>query len=243
MAIKVKVSESVFIGSKGRLLFPVSKLISGATLFVEPQEYDDYNMLHGKNFTIVKLPENDKGFAYLLNQMLAYAQEKQFEHFFFCDDDILGFSSKDKISSLNQELCKMIEIADKKNYSQLMMSFKAHNWFYDGLIKERIGAWCFILNKTADLVKVGGYDATLPIYNDWDMSAKLITEGHKTACYYGAMFSHKMKSQKGGAEFIYKKQELLDTAKSILEEKYGKECIKEVDAHGQKEIRFQWSKL
>ena len=239
----VKVNENVFIGSKNRLLFPTRKLFRGATLFVEPKEYKDYSLFYKGSFKIIKLEKDDMGFGYMLNSMLSYAKNNKISHYFFCDDDILGFSFRTPKSNILQEMEMMRLITEKNGYSQLMMSFKAHNWFCKKLIKEKIGAWCFILNKTNDLISVGGYDEKLKIYNDWEMSAKLIKSGKKTACYYGAMFSHKMKSLEGGAFEIYKKQKNLDEAKAYLQDKYGSDVLREVEIHNQKEIRFYWSKL
>jgi hypothetical protein len=237
--------EQIFIGSKNRLLFPMQKLLSGATLFAEPQDYEDYSLLHGKAFRIVKLKKDDGGFGFLLNSMLSYAKNKKYSHYCFCDDDITGFSTRNtKFIGIMNLLQEMEKISIRNKYSQLSLSFKGHNWFFkEGDIKENVGTWCFILNNTDDIMSVGGYDETLPIYNDWDMAANLIKCKLKTACYYGSMFDHKMKSMEGGASEIYKKQELLDKAAGILKKKYGEECIREVSAHGQKEIRFIWGKL
>lgn len=236
------VGKNVFIGSKGRLSLPVCKSLTGATLFIEPQEVEKYREIYEKDFSIVTLEDNDRGFAYLLNQMVKHAKEMGYEHFVFCDDDILGFKFREK-ESLNYHINKMIEISNEKGYSQVMMSFAGHNWYYEGKIKENIGAWCFIVNKTSDILEVGGYNEEIEIFNDWEMSARLITFGKTNACYYDAMFVHKMNSQKGGAEYIYKKQEKLNTAIDYLQEKFGKECTKVIEKNGLRQIRFNWNKL
>lgn len=232
-----------FIGSRNRYLFSLSRIFSGATLFVEPQDYDNYYTLYKNQFNIVKLNGNDRGFGYLLNSMLLYAVNNKFDHYVFCDDDILGFDFRVRATNLCHHIAIMEKIMLEKDYAQLMMSFKGHNWYYKEQIKEKIGAWCYILNDTYKLTKVGGYDEGLRIYNDWDISAKLIKAGYMTACYYDAMFNHKMKSQQGGAFDLYKKQEVLDNAEKILRQKYGDKCIKNKIIHNQKEIRFIWSKL
>jgi hypothetical protein len=234
-------TPEVFIGSKSRLFFPTAKRLYGATLFVEPNEYDDYFNLYGETFNVIKLEKNNGGFAFLLNSMLKYAKENNIKEYFFADDDILGFGFRDKSSNLLKEMEKMKEIA-KQGYSQVMMSFSGHNWYCQEELKEKIGAWCFILNQTDDLIKAGGYDEEIPIYNDWDISANLIKHGFKTACYYGAFFNHKMASGKGGAEYLYKKQETLDKAALLLTKKYGN-VLRTKKAHNQLEIRFDWRKL
>lgn len=238
----IELNKNILIGSKGRLLFPMSKIVKGATLFVEPQEYSDYNTMHGKNFNVVKLSKDNGGFGFLLNQMNEYAYKNSLASYWFMDDDILSFKFRDKSSNLQTELNKMQEIAEKNKYSQLMCSFAGHNWYYEGMVKEKIGAWCCILNNTNDIRKYALADEELPIFNDWDVSAKLIKNGLKTACYYGMMFVHKMKSQKGGAEMLYRNKEKTQQAIEILKARYP-DCIKIVTAHNQEEARFIWKKL
>jgi len=238
-----KVEKNFFIGSKSRLFFDMSKIVSGATLFVEPDEFPDYFLMYGERFNVVKLKDNNKGFGYLLNSMLNYAVENRFNKYIFCDDDIFGFKFRDIKSNLLNEIDKMYKLIDDNKYTQLAMSFIGHNWYYDGMVKEKIGAWGFIANFTKAIQSVGGYDENLPIFNDWDMSAKLIKLGYKTACYYDAMFIHKMKSREGGASDIYKHKELLEEAEEMLRGRYGDKCITNKIIHNQKEIRFKWSKL
>ena len=239
-----KINFPLFIGSKNRLLFPMHKLVKNAYLFVEPQNFSDYQNLHGKRFKVINIEKNNQGFAYLCNYMLNFAEKKNFKYYVFCDDDVFGFKRKDKKpASLNEFYQKGVKICDEKNYSQLMMSFAGHNWYYKGKFKEKIGAWCCEINRTKNLKAVGGYDKELEIFNDWDISAVLILKGYTTACWYDYMFLHKMKSLKGGAMEIYKKQEKLKEAIKLLRIKYGKDCIREVKAHNQVEARFRWSLL
>ena len=234
----------VFVGSKNRLMFPVADIVKNLIVFVEPQDYDDYLKFHGSRHIIVKLSKDNGGFGFMLNSMLDYAKGKGIEYFAFSDDDISAFKVRPRgHANIDEMLTDCEKVVKEGGYSQLMVSFAGHNWYFKGEIKEKIGAWCFIVTKTSDLLDVGGYDEVLPIFNDWDMSAKLIKTGFKVACYYKYMFVHKMKSMEGVASEIYKKQELIDSAIILLQKKYGEDCIKIVEAHGQKEARFKWSKL
>lgn len=240
----MKTKYPIFIGSKNRINLPIKKLFTGAYLFVEPQDYENYNKEHGNDFIIVKLEKNDMGFGYLLNQMQKFAKENNFKYYMFCDDDILGLMRKDKSKCHIDEIYEYcFNVAENNNYSQVMVSFVAHNWYEKKEIKENIGAWCMFLNNTSMVESVGEHDEQLKIYNDWYISAMLIKSKFKNACIYNYMFNHKMKSQKGGAENIYKKQSILDNARDYLINKFGKHCIKEVEAHGQKEIRFIWRNI
>jgi len=241
MANQIRLAERFLVGSKSRILFPLHRFTTGASLFVEPSEYEDYRRLHGGRFAVQQLSRNDGGFGFLLNSMAAYARTMGYEYYWFLDDDITGFKFRNKSSTFATEIQRMESLARSNGYSQLMMSFQGHNWYTKEDIKERIGAWCCVLNKTDDILSVGA-DEELPIFNDWDLSARLIQSGKKTACYYGAMFVHKMKSHEGGAGAIYAKRTVVDMAIEILQRRYGS-AVKTVVAHGQREPRFRWGKL
>ena len=234
------------IGSKARISLPVSEHLTGATVFVEPQDEQAYRQVHGARFQWQVLPKNDGGFGYLLNQQLHHAKQVGLPYYVFCDDDVFGFKTRaGKRADLNAFFRQGIAIMAQENYSQLMMSFSGHNWYHrKGDIKERIGAWCVVINRTDDLLAVGGYDEGLPIFNDWDMSAKLIRAGKKTACWYAFQFNHKMNSQRGGAEFLYRKQATLDAAILMLRQRYGEGAVRTVRGRtGLTEARFNWAKL
>lgn len=239
----IKVPENFFMGSKNRLLFPMHKVIAGATLFVEPQEYEDYACLWTKQFNVVALPENNRGFGYLLNRMLAHALERKYESYVFCDDDIKGFRFRHKGMTLLSALDAMNHLMRERDYAQVMMSFQGHNWYCKEQVKEKIGAWGCILNRTKTISDIGGAEEQLIIFNDWDISARLIKAGHKTACYYDAMFDHKMKSEKGGASEIYQNHQNLESALAFLTKRYGSKCVRRVWRHNQPEARFVWAKL
>jgi len=241
--MRQKVNIPLYIGSKNRPNFPMARLVNGATLLVEPQDLSLYKMLHGESFKIGILPENDKGFTYMVQNLLEQAEKDKAKYFMFCDDDIYGFKNRDKTPFIfDQMFAEGVQLMARNGYSQLMISFAGHNWYEEGLVKEKAGAWGCFIGKTEDMLRVGGYDLSLPLFSDWDMSAKLIQAGFKTACWYQPMFSHKMKGMKGGAEFLYKDGENTKKAIAILKERYG-DAVREVEAHGQKEARFDWKKL
>lgn len=234
----------LYIGSRKRLHFPMSKQFAGFTLLVEPQEHNAYRSVYSSVNRVVSLKENDRGFGYMLNSLIQQAYADDQEYFMFCDDDILGFKHRNKKAfSMDEMFREGVQIMQKHGYSQLMVSFAGHNWFHQDQLKEKIGAWCCFIGRTVDFLEVGGYDEQLPIFNDWDMSARLIRAGKTTACWYDYMFMHKMKSLKGGAEDLYKKTETTQLAIALLRERYGAECIRTVEAHGQIEARFNWKKL
>ena len=83
----------VFIPSKGRPNNTTTKLLSEQgvphTIFVEPQDFDNYNAVLRPYATLVTLPENDRGLAPTKNFILDYAKERNIEHIFMFDDDLI----------------------------------------------------------------------------------------------------------------------------------------------------------
>jgi hypothetical protein len=181
----------------------------------------------------------------MLNSMLEFAQIKQFSEYMFVDDDVLGWKRRDNSKCTIEEIYQSAkEQMNEHNYGQVMVSFAGHNWMHKtGVTKENIGAWCMVLNNTYQLSKAGGYDKELKIFNDWDMSARLIKAGFRTACIYAYQFAHKMKSRDGGAAEIYKQNENMEVAADYLIAKYGDKAVRKVVEHGQTEVRFNWKKL
>lgn len=238
------VTIPLYIGSKSRPNFPTAKVLQGGTVLVEPQDASLYKMLHGETARIITLPENDKGVTYMFQHLLEQVHRDGHKYFLYADDDIFGFKNKDK-TPFDMDTCfkEGVAICEEKGYSQLMISFQGHNWFSKEILKEKIGAWACFIGKTEDFLAVGGYELSLPLFADWEMSAKLITKGYKTACWYQPMFAHKMRGLKGGAEILYKDSSNVQRSIEIIKQKYGEEVVREVEAHGQKEIRFNYKLL
>lgn len=233
-----------YIGSKNRLDFPMGRLFAGGTLLVEPQEFKEYRARYSSIYKVVELLQNDRGFGFMLNSILLKAIADDNQYYLFCDDDLLGFSWRDKHPFRMLEMFNRgVQIMEQHGLSQLMISFAGHNWFSKTDLKFKIGAWGCFIAKADDLMAVGGYDVDLPIFNDWDISAKLILAEKKTACWYEPMFNHKMKSRAGGAQKLYEQKGTTEKAIAILKQRYGDKVIKEVQAHGQTEARFNWAKL
>ena len=131
-----------------------------------------------------------------------------------------------------------------KNLAQLGISFVGHNWYFQKSIKYNVGTWGMIFLDCEKLKSIGGYDENLMVFNDWDMSAQLIIKGYKIATWYDYFFKHEMKSKKGGAEFIYKKQKLMEEQCIKMRKKYRN--ISKIifqKKHQLPEIRLDWKKL
>jgi hypothetical protein len=123
------------------------------------------------------------------------------------------------------------------------MGFAGHQRFYRRSVDTGVGAWCIVLNVVRDLDAVGGYDEDLPIFNDWDVSGRLLRSGRMTARMNGWLFRHKMKALDGGAADIYRSRATMERAITMLQRRFGEDVVRRVIAHNQPEARFRWSRL
>lgn len=244
----------VIVGSKGRPHLPVLKWIPSPIVLVEPQEMDLYEAARkerGSSETLVELPENNRGFAYMMNACVTETLARGRKWFLFSDDDVTAVKSRarieDKFSSLAPEdvpdwIRRLRDEAAHYGLSQYAVSFAGASWGAKKALDKPVGAWGVHLSNAEHIKSVGGYDESLIIFNDWELSARLITYGYWTGRTNLITFIHKMRGMKGGAEGIYEKKDEIRTAAERIVAKYpGAARLKE--AHGLTEVRFNWRKL
>jgi hypothetical protein len=231
--------------SKNRLDYTIDKVFPLVDIICEPQDAEKYRERVGENALIV-MPENDKGFGYVMDFLVRHYHLAGQKYILFADDDIYGLKQRNgKPVDLNRFLFEAEEIMRKENYAQLMVSFAGHNWYVkDQKFKEKVGAWGMVFLDVEKITEIGGYDTRLKIFNDWDLSAKLIVRGFKTACWYDYMFLHKMKSKDGGAMGYYKDSDFMKVQCGYMLKRYG-DKVKVIfhKKHNQFEVRFKWNKL
>jgi len=234
----------VLVGSKNRLNFTIDKYIPNIVLFVEPQEYEMYKKSR-PNLEIVQLKKNNGGFGYMMNSMVEYTLENGEDIFLFADDDIFGMKRKDNQPFNVDEFLKEGEEMIRKNkFSQLGVSFSGHNWYYHKDLKLKQPVWCMGFMNAKDIKSVGGYSENLLIFNDYEISARLLMSGRTNATWYKYMFVHKMKSMDGGASYLYNQPDLIKEQCEILKKRYGSACkIIYNKTHQLSEIRFNWNKF
>jgi GT2 family glycosyltransferase len=241
-----------FTGSRKRPSLPLLRWCSDPLVFVEPQELDEYRTKH-PTLSFATLPKNDGGFSYLMNQMVRHTLEAGRRYFFFVDDDVTDLKSRATLAdkfrrvpdvSLQGTLGELLGLATDAGLAQLAISFAGQSWAAKKAIQENVGAWGAHLTDASAVRAVGGYDESLPCFGDWDMSARLILAGHRTARTNLVTFVHKMKSQPGGAADVYARRELVREAAHRVAAKFpGCATVKFVPSHGLDEVRFNWRKL
>jgi len=234
----------ITIPSKNRIDYTAGKTFKKHTLFVEPQDYEKYTKLF-KEQKIIKIGENDKGFSFVLNEIVKYTLEQKEKYFLFIDDDIFGMKRKDKKEFDAKKFAKKAEkLIQEKKYAQLGISFGGHNWFESEEIKENKAVWGMGVMDAEVIDKIGGYDKNLILFSDYEITARLLLNGYNVGIWYKYFFLHKMKSKEGGAMVYYKQSNLIKEQCEYLQNKYGKLCKMFFNkSHGIYEVRFDWRKI
>jgi len=231
----------VIIPSKDRLDYTAGKFFDEYTLVLEPQDYDKYE--HDKK---IKLKDNDKGFGYLMKSIADYVLEEGEKYFLFVDDDIFNITCRDGEYKQQEMIQEALGIMEKNKLSQLWVSFKGHNWYEEKELKIGAGAvWGMHFSNAEHIEAVGNYLEVLKIFSDYEITARLVKRGFRIGRWYKYMFHHKMKSQEGGASFIYEKKNLMMEQCQLLKRLYGDTVRVFInDKHGGlPEVRFNWRKL
>lgn len=243
----------ILCGSLGRPHLPLLKWCPNPKILVEPQELELYQQAN-PHLQFHVLPESGKGFTYMMNRMLAYANELGLDYFVFTDDDVFGFKSRmsleDNFKSIKgqdvlDKLSRSVEIMDKYNLAQMAISFSGQSWGAKKQFDEPAGSWGVYISSVKALRAVGGFDERLWLFSDWEMSARLIKAGYRVIRNNLLTFEHKMRGMGGGADWLYKNQAKVQEACQLIQTRYGEDTvrIKWVPKHGQHEIRFNWKNL
>lgn len=250
-------------GSKQRLSLPLLQWIPDPIVLVEPQEFAAYQAEH-PTLDIRKLPRNDRGFGYMLNQMVKLTLDEGKRYFVFTDDDVerlnyrktLDKSAPDGSGYLRtvqssrrpdreparKVLTRLLREAARGRWAQLAVSFNGI-WTATTEIQEPVGSWGVHVTDAIAVREVGGYNEKLPIFNDWEMSARLIEAGYRCGRTNLVSFCHVMRTYEGGAQVLYDKPRIVKAAAQQLADRWP-EAARVVKAHGGlSEIRFSWKKF
>lgn len=242
----------ILCGSLGRPHLPLLKWAERPVILVEPQELDLYNSQHPE-LEYVVLPKSGQGFSYMMNQMVKACRDRGERYFIFSDDDVTGLRARPKIggdwktlspSEATVELSKVVEIAKAQEIAQVAISFAGQSWGVNKAYQHPVGAWGVYVCDALAVQAVGGFDESLWIFSDWEMSARLIQAGYHTMRTNLVTFVHKMRGMEGGADWLYQHKDRVQEACLRIKAKYGDAVrIEWVPEHGQHEIRFTWKKL
>lgn len=245
-------SPLVLIGSKGRPHLPCLKWISDPVVVVEPQDYAAYKEKNPQ-LDIVVMEQNDKGFAHMMNNLVRVCLERGHRYFVFSDDDVYGMRARntieEKFKKVQHEQAReylngLVREAEKQGLAQVAVSFAGQSWGAKKAWQYNFGAWGVHVTDARAVKAVGGYDESLLIFNDWEMSARLIQCGYRTARNNLVTFEHKMKSMEGGAAGIYQMPDKVKAAAESLTRKFpGIARVVFDEAHGLWEVRFNWKAL
>lgn len=242
----------IITGSLSRLSLPLLRWCPKPVVMVEARQADDYRSSH-PGIEFVTLPDERRGFGYLMNRIVDEADRRGHRYFVFTDDDVTDLRSRptvvDKFAPARGPLARatlaaLVEEADRDGLAQLAVSFSGQSWAAKQATVEPTGAWGVHVTSVDAVRAVGGYDEALPIFNDWELSARLLRAGHRTRRTNLVSFVHKMRSHDGGASALYDRAETIRAAAEDVAARYPEAAsVKFIPAHGLHEVRFNWRKL
>ncbi|MDP2654941.1 MAG: hypothetical protein Q8Q08_13050 [Candidatus Omnitrophota bacterium] len=234
----------VCIPSKNRIGYTAGSYFPEHKLFVEPQDEAQYRRAHPDKDLVV-LPENDRGFGYVCEQMNRYALENGHRYWLFVDDDIRKMKDRTKAPfDRRRFLSRASDILGRYDLAQLGVSFQGHNWHFKGDLKFDTACWCVVFNDAEKIAAAGGYDTDNILFNDYEITARLIRKGFRAANWYEYMVDHQMASMEGGANTFYKKKQFVLNEALKLARKYGHLCRPIFhEGHQLTEVRMRWAEL
>ena len=241
----------VITGSLSRLELPIAKWCPHDRLYVlvEPHQFGDYVAAH-PGVHIGVLQESGRGFGYMLNCAQQIAREWDEEHWMFCDDDVTGLYWRDRVGDkfVRRDPLEALDRIDTRvralsvSVAQMAISFAGQSWGATKPWIEPTGAWGCLVNRTDAVHHVGGYSEKLPLFNDWELSARLVASGYQVGRWNLVGFEHTMKSHEGGAADIYRNVSLVNDTAMLLNRRWSA-ASRLVEAHGQLEVRFDWRRI
>lgn len=244
----------IYTGSRDRVTLPLLRWCPPEllTVLVEPHNADEYRATH-PGLRLVVLDDDDRGFAYMMNAMVRQASLDGHRWFVFTDDDVTDLRVRKHIgdrfvacreADAAARLAELVDAASALRLAQLAVSFAGASWSAKKPTTEPVGAWGVHVTDGAAVEAVGGYDESLLIFNDWEMSARLLVNGHRCARTNLLSFVHKMKSMGGGAADTYARTaEVAEAARRVAARYPAAARVVRDEAHGLDEVRFRWSAL
>jgi hypothetical protein len=204
-----------FIPTKGRLKTKTYKLFEEANIpvyhFVEPQEYDLYNVPNKIN-----IQRNNQGVTYVRNFMLNYAKENNFEWVIFCDDDVVSFGiyNGKTIKKTANIWFEILERAKKLPFELIGINYTQHAWHEKKAysINSKFAEVCVLMN-----VKKINWQYNPNTKEDRDFQLQTIKNGYGVLRFNHYWFScPNVGSNEGGLFDLYQSKKDIDWAKNIV---------------------------
>lgn len=228
-------------------------------IFVEPQEYNSYSLSYSKKARIINIQKTNQGIAYVRNFIMEYFKNE--DCICMLDDDIQEFQKRltektesgfYKMKKMESEEIKMMFDklkSDFKKYdlTQATISFAPSNWMYEKKYKSPSRVWCFnIINPKKCLENNIIYDNDAALFEDYDITAQIISKGLKNICFYDYAFltSDGCGGQEGGCQCFRTPESSLSVVQ-YLTYKWGTAIVKSkfVEKKNMMEISFKWKLL
>ena len=235
----------VFIPSKGRPNGKTFTHMHYPVIVVEPQDEQMYlDAFPGRS--IVVLPENDKGIAYVRNYILYLANKHHLKFFWMIDDDIDNFYTRQEgktvkctFNELNRHAFSFIQSCDPAGYGPTYSSFLKDDHVSYGTGLEVCVLWNVPRLKLLNV----HYDDQVNFKEDRDFSLEIIKRGGVLIKDHRMGFRvPKLGTNKGGLHESYKDTEKYNASiKNFIAKHPGYTAIKR-NSNGMLDLQIYWSK-
>lgn len=195
-------------------------------IIVEPQDFEKYIHLE-KDYTIIKMPENNMGLPYARNFLKKFA-EKKYDWWWQIDDDISGFyktqNKKNVKISPNKALYKAQELFKKLPVAIGSLEYQQFAWSQTKDFKLNSYADCVVCFNTKR-TKPYSYDNNQQLKQDRDMVLQILTDGQFTMRTSTISFgAPTMGTNKGGLQSVYRAEKEKTSVENLIK-KWGKNIV------------------
>lgn len=241
-------SNTIYIPSKGRAgnvkTLDALGTNDNVVLVVEPQDYKSYKEAH-PDIKIIKIPRNDKGIAYVRNQIL----KNDNTWHWVLDDDISGFYFRQGTKMIKAPGNKILNRYAKNittNENIVVAGFEYQQFAWSANKPYKYNTYCdvavMINGKVANENKIA-YDETLPLKVDRDFILQCLTKGFlsvRTTLF--AFSAPKNGSNKGGLkEIAYDVGGKEESASKLMVAKWGTQiCSMNYKNDGRPDVKIEW---
>lgn len=223
-------------------------------LFVEPQEYELYKSYYPNIRRYYIMRENNRGLAYVRNEIYNFALQHEIKYFWMPDDDITGFFDKEgnRVKKNNdpiQALIKAQERFIKEGFYHAGLEYQQYAWsanreftlnsFVDAVV------W-FNMDLLKTILPTPPYREELKLKVDRDFCMQVLAKGGTTARYNELSLSMpKEGSNEGGLkEIAYDIPGFEESMVDKLREIWGFNIVEKITKpSGRIDAKIHWDRL
>ena len=240
----------VAIASRNRVgkIYPLKWLPVQPYLFVEPQNFEEYQQAHAQDAVIVNIGQNDQGLTFVRNFILEYFDEP----ILMLDDDVNAIMQRERGKLVPADITEFFNYLEEamrnRVLAQIGISFVPSNHFKKIEWQYFDRAWA-IKYINVPMLKINDIEILeigKGLFEDYVLCLQMYKQGLKFATTYKYAFDcvAKMGTNKGGCQDFRNEERSREAAKEVMKT-FGPYlvAIKYSKSHQQYEVQIKWSNL